>query len=146
MLQPRRPVVPPALLHHRQSTAQWQRLLPGEWPMVFVLLQQNKEQASKIRRSDDPGKPIFSVGKSNIFKRLVCRTTMIFRPSDSIYLKGKRSFRHGPHSNPKSAIVIVLATVPLGPVPKFKTEICPEWLVWNSHNHDSTKISCMVKC
>ena len=34
-----------------------------------------------------PGEPIFSVGQSKMFKRLVHRTTMIFCPSDSIYLK-----------------------------------------------------------
>ena len=47
----------------------------------------------------------FSVGQANIF----CQTTMIFCPSDSIYLTANRSLSHRPHSNPKSAIVIVLA-------------------------------------
>ena len=58
-------------------------------------------QASKIRRSDGSGQPIFPSGKR---KRLVRRTTMRFCPNDSIYLKA-----NGAHSNPKSATVIVLA-------------------------------------
>ena len=44
-------------------------------------------QTSKIRCSDGPGQPIFSVRQVTIFKRLVCRTTIMFCPSDSIYLK-----------------------------------------------------------
>ena len=43
--------------------------------------------ASKIRRSGGPGQPIYSVRQAKSFKRLVRRTTMIFCPSDSIYLK-----------------------------------------------------------
>ena len=43
--------------------------------------------ASNIWRSDGPEQPIFAVRQANIFKRLVHRTTIIFCPSGSIYLK-----------------------------------------------------------
>ena len=56
-------------------------------------------QARKIRCSDGPGQPIFSFGQANhdLFTQWLNIS------------KGKHCLRHGPHSNPKSAIMIVLA-------------------------------------
>ena len=50
-------------------------------------VQKKQTQALNIRGSDGLGQPIIAVGQANIFKRLSRRTTMMFCPSDSIYLK-----------------------------------------------------------
>ena len=51
---------------------------------------------------------------------------MIFCPSDSIYQLGKRSLRHGPHSDPKSAIVIVLGA---GRSSEVERSLMVRWVV-----------------
>ena len=77
---------------------------------IYIMLPLHT-QASKIQCSDGPGQPIFSVGQANIFKRLVRETTMIFCPSDSIYLKANALLGTGLSVIQSQAIVIVLASM-----------------------------------
>ena len=68
-------------------------------------------QASKIRCSDGLEQPIFSVGQAKTFKRLVCRTTVIFCPSDSIYLKPNVLLHKGLTVIESQPIVVVLTSM-----------------------------------